>query len=71
MKCLFSIFNPLSANPTKWSNTHNGQQPTNCLSLSNPFVELALKGLMEIPIISKIMHVWAQDLSKPFSKSAY
>ena len=40
--------NPLSANPTKWSNTLKqfvGKLPTNCLSVFDHFVELALKGL--------------------------
>ena len=40
--------NPLSANPTKWSNTLEqfvGNLPTNCLSVFNHFVKLALKGL--------------------------
>ena len=40
--------NPLSANPTKWSNTLKqfvGKLPTNCLSVFDYFVELALKGL--------------------------
>ena len=40
--------NPLSANPTKWSNTLKkfvGKLPTNCLSLFDHFVNLALKGL--------------------------
>ena len=38
---------PLSANSTKWSNTHKqfvGKLPTNCLSVSDHFVELARKG---------------------------
>ena len=42
-------FNPLSANPTKWSNTLKqfvGNLPTNCLSVFDHFVELALKGLI-------------------------
>ena len=42
------IINPLSANPTKWSNTLKqfvGNLPTNCLSLFDHFVKLALKGL--------------------------
>ena len=42
------IFNPLSANPTKWSNTHKqfiGKLPTNCLSVFDHFVKLELKGL--------------------------
>ena len=41
-------FNPFSANFTKWSNTLKqfvGNLPTNCLSVFNHFVELALKGL--------------------------
>ena len=40
--------NPLSANPTKWSNTLKqfvGNLPTNCLSVFDHFVGLALKGL--------------------------
>ena len=42
-------FNPLSANPIKWSNTLKqffGKLPTNCLSMFDHFMELALKGLM-------------------------
>ena len=38
--------NPLSANPTKWSNTLKqfvGKLPTNCLSVFDHFVKLALK----------------------------
>ena len=41
--------NPLSANPTKWSNTLKqfvGNLPTNCLSVFDHFVKMALKGLM-------------------------
>ena len=44
-------FNPLSANPTKWSNTLKqfvGNLPTNCLSVFDHFVKLALKGLKEL-----------------------
>ena len=40
--------NPLSPNPTKWSNTLKqfvGNLPTNCLSVFDHFVILALKGL--------------------------
>ena len=40
--------NPLSDNPTKWSNTLKqfiGQQPTKFLSMFDHFVGLALKGL--------------------------
>ena len=41
-------FNSLSANPTKWSNTLKqfaGNLPTNCLSVFDLFLKLALKGL--------------------------
>ena len=41
-------FNPLSANITKWSNTLKqvvGKLPTNCLSVFDHFVGLALKEL--------------------------
>ena len=40
------FLNPLSANPTKWSNTFKqfvGKLPTNCLSVFVHFVGLALK----------------------------
>ena len=43
------FFNPLSTNPTKWSITLKqfvGYLPTNCLSVFDHFVELALKGLI-------------------------
>ena len=42
--------NPLSANLTKWSNTIKqfvGKLPTNCLSVIDHFVRLALKGLRQ------------------------
>ena len=42
------IVNPFSANPTKWYNTIKqfvGNLPTNCLSVFDHFVKLALKGL--------------------------
>ena len=42
------LINPLSANPTKWSNTLKqfvGELPANCLSALDHFVGLALKGL--------------------------
>ena len=44
---IFSL-KPLSANPTKWSNTLKqfvGKMAANCLSVFNHFVGLALKGL--------------------------
>ena len=42
------LFNPLSANPEKWSNTLKqivGNLPTICLSVLDHFMNLALKGL--------------------------
>ena len=45
---VFCIFNPLSTNPIKWSNSLKqfvGNLPTNYLSLFDHFVKLALKGL--------------------------
>ena len=42
------MINPLSANPTKWSNTLKqfvGNLPTNCLSVFDHFMNLAFKGL--------------------------
>ena len=45
----YLTFNPLSANFTKWSNTHKqfvGTLPTTGLSVFDHFVKLALKGLM-------------------------
>ena len=44
-------FNPLGTNFTKWSNTLKqfvGKLPTNCLSVFDHFVGLALKGLKRI-----------------------
>ena len=47
-KSLKGIFNPLSANPTEWSNTLKrfvGNLPTNYLTVCGHFVGLALKRL--------------------------
>ena len=44
--CVFWCCNPLSANPTKWSNTLKqfvGNLPTNCVSGFDHFVILALR----------------------------
>ena len=44
------ILTPLSANPTKWSNTLKqfvGKLPTNILSVFVHFVKLVLKGLID------------------------
>ena len=46
--CLLSV-NPLSANPTKWSNTLKqfvGYLSKNCISMFDHFVGLTLKGLI-------------------------
>ena len=51
---------PLSADPTKWSNTLNqffGNLPTNCLSVFDHFVGLTLKGLTIFAKLS-ILDVW-------------
>ena len=45
-----ALVNPLSANPTKWSKTlkqYVSKLPTNCLSVFDHFVELALNGLTD------------------------
>ena len=49
----YICFNLLTANPTKWSNTLKqsfGNLPTNCLSMFDHFVKLALKGLRNYTI---------------------
>ena len=54
-------FNPLNANPEKWSNTLKqivGNLPTICLSLFDHFMNLALKGLI----------VWTDSLVRKTSK---
>ena len=56
--------NPLSANPTKWSNTLKqfvGKFPTNCVSVFDHFVKLALKGLKKLHprcLTGFKMHLW-------------
>ena len=48
MTIVDAFINPLSANPTKLWNTLKqfvGNLPTNCLSVFDNFVGLALKGL--------------------------
>ena len=49
-RLLMQMFNPLSSNFTKWSNTLKqfiGTLPTNCLSVFDYFMGLAFKGLIE------------------------
>ena len=51
------IVNPLNANITKWSNTLKhfvGKLATNCLSLFDHFVGLALKALINVGIYFKL-----------------
>ena len=48
IECTLKLINPLSTNPTKWSNILKqfvGNFPTNCLSVFDRFAGLALKGL--------------------------
>ena len=48
---MISEFNPISANPEKWSNTLKqivGNLPTICLSVFDHFMNLALKGLRKV-----------------------
>ena len=49
----FSSINPLSANPTKWSNTL-------CLSVFDHFVGLALKGLTHMNIYHLEMKIYLE-----------
>ena len=49
--------NSLCTNPTKWSSTFKqfvGNLPTNCLSVFDHFVKLALKGL-KVVCLSKVL----------------
>ena len=52
------LFNPFNANFKKWSNTLKqfvGKLATNCLSVFDHFVGLALKGLIKSDIISQTL----------------
>ena len=56
----YKIFNTLSTNPTKWSNTLKqffGKLPTNYLSVFDHFAGLALKGLTELPTTNHLSHL--------------
>ena len=60
--------NPLSANPTKWLNTlkqFGGKLPTNCLSVFDHFVFLALKGL------NKMNFRFADQYEKQLNQTKY
>ena len=50
------FLHPLSANPTKWSNTLKlfvGNLPTNWLSVFDHFVKLVLKGLNVLSLLDQ------------------
>ena len=59
---------PLSANPTKWSNTLKqfGGLPTNCLSEFDHFVGLVLKGLKCKLLSTKLQLRWKLTLEHQF-----
>ena len=65
-----TAFNRLSANPTKWSNTLKqfvGKVPTNCLSVFDHFVILALKGLRrhrEVKVIASTLDLRSYNHSQ-------
>ena len=60
-----AVINPLSASPTKWSNTLKqfvGKLPPNCLSVFVHFVGLALKGLRMLYVKdSQIKMAWNEN----------
>ena len=54
----FVFVNPLSANPSKLSNTLKqlvGKLPTNCLSVFERFVGLTLKRLQDVPLNTRVL----------------
>ena len=56
-KFIFGHFNPLSVNPTKWSNTLKqfvANLPTNCFSVFGYFVKLGLKRLNQRKLIKNL-----------------
>ena len=63
--CVSALFiNPLSANPTTWSNTLKqfvGKLPTSCLSVFDHFVRLALKGLKHGVLNSLMKNFWDKE----------
>ena len=68
------FINPLSAKFIKWSNTLKqfvGNLPTNCLSVFDHFVGLALKGLRNSynPLCTKSLEIFGRP--SHFSKPAY
>ena len=66
--------NPLSANPTKRSNTLKqfvGKLPTNCLSVFDHFMKLALKGLKKYCLTESYfeaeLEVWNADVCSAYN----
>ena len=60
-----AFVNPLSANPKKWSNTLKqfvGNLPTNCLSVFDHFMNLALKGLKICEVRKKARERYFTDV---------
>ena len=59
-------FNPLNADSTKWSNTLKqfvGNLPTNCFSVFDRFVGLALKGLRYRDIMIQLKNFPFSDIA--------
>ena len=59
-------FNPFNANFTKWSKTLKQfitNLPTNCFSVFDHFVGLALKGLIAVAILSKLRKIISKKKS--------
>ena len=66
-----SNINPLSTDFTKWSNTLKqfvGKLPTNCLSVFDHFVGLALKVLSEFSEITSENHRFSDDFKGNISE---
>ena len=60
------LVNPLSAIPTKWSNTLTqfvGNLPTNCLRVYYHFVGMALKGLSKVIQLCFIRKHWETEFA--------
>ena len=66
------FFNPLSANPTKWSNTliqfvYEYDYTTTCVSVFDHFVKLALKGLIKFRPQLAFNFIKKETLTQVFS----
>ena len=71
------VFNPLSANFTEWSNILKqfvAKLPTNCLSVSDHFVKLSIKGIwntfcphMKLRMTFEYTHVYMMEHFFPSS----